>query len=257
MLHVEQERVCMQYFPSGILINVAAVVLGGLVGTFVGPRLPKDLRETLNTVFGACSMTMGISYIVQLQTLPAIMLTLIVGTAVGNLVHLEEGISNLASRLQGPISAMVKSEPSGGLSQDEWTNRYVAAVVLFCASGTGIFGALQSGLTGDQTILISKAILDFFTAMIFAAELGIMTPLIGVPQLVVMMLLFFLAGAIMPLATDVMMSDFRAVGGVLVFCTGLRIIDVKRFPIADMLPCMLLAMPMSWLFTDVILPLIV
>ena len=71
------------YFPSGIIINVSAVILGGIAGALLGPKLPKDLRTTLNLIFGACSMTMGISYIVKLQTLPALMLAIIVGTAVG------------------------------------------------------------------------------------------------------------------------------------------------------------------------------
>lgn len=242
------------YVPSGIFINVSAVVLGGLFGAVLGPRLPRDLRDTLNLIFGACSMTMGISYIVKLQTLPALMLAVIVGTAVGHLVRLEGGISHVAARLQGPVAALVKSEPAGEMSEDEWMSRYIAAVVLFCASGTGIFGALQSGLNGDQSILVSKAILDFFTAAIFAAELGFMTPLIGVPQLVVMMVLFVLAGVIMPLTNDVMMGDFRACGGVLMLCTGLRICGIKSFPIANMLPAMVLVMPLSWLFTTCILP---
>ncbi|AEB06250.1 protein of unknown function DUF554 [Coriobacterium glomerans PW2] len=246
----------MQFFPIGIIINVSAVVLGGLAGALLGPWLPKDLRSTLNLIFGACSMTMGISYIVKLQTLPAIMLTVIVGTAIGHLIHLEGGISAVARRLQGPVSVLVKSEPAGDMSEDQWMNRYIAAVVLFCASGTGIFGALQSGLSGDQSILISKAILDFFTAAIFAADLGFMTPLIGVPQLVVMMVLFMLAGVIMPYTNEIMVSDFRACGGILMLCTGMRICGIKNFPIANMLPAMILIMPISHLFADVILPLI-
>lgn len=244
------------YFPSGVIINVAAVILGGLAGAMLGPRLPKDLRATLNLIFGACSMTMGISYIVKLETLPALMLAAIVGTAVGHLIHLEGGISNVARKLQGPVAALVKSDPSGDMSEEEWMDRYIAAVVLFCASGTGIFGAMQSGLTGDQSILISKAILDFFTAAIFAADLGFMTPLIGVPQFCVMIVLFLLAGIIMPLTNDVMMGDFRACGGILMLCTGLRICGIKSFPIANMLPAMILIMPFSWLFSSVILPLI-
>lgn len=244
------------YFPSGIIINVSAVMLGGLAGALLGPKLPKDLRATLNLIFGACSMTMGISYIVKLQTLPALMLAVIVGTALGHLVHLEGGISGLAAKLQGPVAALVKSDVSGDMDEEEWMSRYIAAVVLFCASGTGIFGALQSGLNGDQSILISKAILDFFTAAIFAADLGFMTPLIGIPQAVIMVVLFLLAGVIMPLTNEVMMGDFRACGGILMLCTGFRICGIKGFPIANMLPAMVLIMPFSWLFADIILPLI-
>lgn len=248
----------MLYFPSGAIIDALSVIIGGVIGAVLGPRLSVGLRNCLNLIFGACSMAMGISYIVKLQTLPALMLAIIVGTAIGFLIHLEGGISNLARKIQGPVSKLMHREgdASGYLSEEEWMNRYIAAVVLFCASGTGIFGALQSGLNGDQTVLLSKAILDFFTAMIFAADLGMMTPLIGVPQFVVLFVLFCLAGVIMPLVSDTMMGDFRACGGILMLCTGLRICDIKRFPVADMLPAMVIVMPLSALFTTYILPLL-
>ena len=48
-------------------------------------------------------------------------------------------------------------------------------------SGTGIYGALDAGMTGNVTILMSKSVLDFFTALIFACSLGIITSVIAVP----------------------------------------------------------------------------
>ena len=60
---------------------------------------------------------------------------------------------------------------------------YVAIIVLFCASGTGIFGAMREGMTGDPSILIAKSFLDFFTAMIFACSLGIAVSAISAPML--------------------------------------------------------------------------
>ncbi len=56
---------------------------------------------------------------------------------------------------------------------ESFIQNYVAIIVLFCASGTGIFGAMNEGMTGDPSILIAKSFLDFFTAMIFACSLGI------------------------------------------------------------------------------------
>ena len=40
-------------------------------------------------------------------------------------------------------------------------------------------------------------------------------------------------------------------GGVLMLATGLRIANIKSFPIADMLPAMVLVMPVSALWTKV------
>ncbi len=52
-------------------------------------------------------------------------------------------------------------------------NQFIAVLILFCASGTGIFGALTEGMTGDPTILLTKSILDFFSPpLFFASTLG-------------------------------------------------------------------------------------
>ena len=96
----------------------------------------------------------------------------------------------------------------GSAAQD--TAGLVTAIVLFCASGTGIYGAIVSGISGDHSILIAKAILDFFTAMIFACSLGKVIALIALPQCLIFLALFLLSGVIMPLTAPVMINDFKA-----------------------------------------------
>lgn len=128
--------------------------------------------------------------------------------------------------------------------------------VLFCASGTGIYGSLDAGMTGDSTILISKSILDLFTAAVFACNLGCVVSLVAVPQLVIFLALFFGARGILPMTTPEMIADFKACGGFLMVATGLRMTKIKSFPIADMIPAMVLAMPFSWLWSQWVLPLL-
>lgn len=77
----------------------------------------------------------------------------------------------------------------------------MTAIVLFCASGTGIYGCLDAGMTGNATVLLSKSVLDLFTAMVFACNLGAVTSLVAVPQAVIFFLLFFAAKAVFPLTT--------------------------------------------------------
>jgi hypothetical protein len=126
--------------------------------------------------------------------------------------------------------------------------------VLFCASGTGIYGAIVSGMTGDHSILIAKSILDLFTALIFACTLGSVVATIAIPQFIIFGLLFLCSGFIFPLTTETMIADFKACGGFLILATGFRMIKVKMFPIADMIPAMILVMPISWLWSNYILP---
>ena len=126
--------------------------------------------------------------------------------------------------------------------------KFVGIVVLFCASGTGIFGALTEGMTHDPSILFTKSFLDFFTAAIFATALGYMVATVAVPQFLVMITLFLTAGLILPHTNATMLGDFSAAGGMIMLATGLRISGIKAFPIANMLPALLLAMPISSLW---------
>ena len=111
-------------------------------------------------------------------------------------------------------------------------------------------------MSGDHSILIAKSILDLPTSMIFACTLGAVVSVIALPQLVIFLALFLGARLIFPLTTPAMINDFKACGGFIMLATGFRIIKVKQFPIADMIPALLLVMPLSWLWATCILPLL-
>ncbi len=142
------------------------------------------------------------------------------------------------------------------MPEEEFKNTLVTIIVLFCASSTGIYGSIVSGMTGDHTILIAKSILDLFTAMIFACSLGAVVCLIAVPQFILFMVMFLCAELILPLTTPEMINDFKAVGGFIMIATGFRILKLRLFPTADMIPTMLLVMPVSWAWVNWILPLL-
>ena len=92
--------------------------------------------------------------------------------------------------------------------------------------------------------------------MSFACTRGAVTAAIALPQFCIFMLLFLLAKVIYPLTTPTMISDFKACGGLILLATGLRIAKIKEYPVADMIPAMLLVWPISAAWTAWILPLI-
>ncbi len=237
----------MMSFPVGIVMNVLAVAVGGIIGTAVGPHMTEDFKRDLNAIFGVSSMAMGVASIVLMQNLPAVVFAVIIGTAIGLLLQLGKRLERGGARLQKRLDHGASERDTAGL---------VTAIVLFCASGTGIYGSIASGISGDHSILITKAILDLFTAMIFAGSLGKTVALIAVPQFCVFMLLYLLSGVIMPLTTPVMINDFKACGGIIMLATGFRIAKIKQFPITDMLPAMILVMPISWMWVTLIAPLL-
>jgi len=230
--------------PVGVMVNAVSVFLGGIIGALLGNAIPERLRKTLPLILGVASMSMGIVSMSKMKILPAIILAVLLGTAIGELIKIEESIEWGAARMRTLIEKMLPGN-SDMENQKEFMEKFIGVLVLFCASGTGVFGALQSGMTGDHTILFTKSILDLFSAAIFAASLGYIVSVIFIPQFVVLIALFLGATVIMPMTTPEMLADFNATGGILMLATGLRISGIKSFPIANMLPAMVIIMPIS------------
>lgn len=157
--------------PIGVIVNVLSVALGGIIGSVVKDKLSDSYKTNMNMIFGLASMGMGISSMVLMQNMPAVIFSLIIGTTIGLVIHLGDGINKAAGAMQALT----------GRGKNENAAQLVTVIVLFCASGTGIYGALVSGMNGDHSILIAKSILDFFTALIFACTLGKTVSFVAIP----------------------------------------------------------------------------
>ena len=228
--------------PLGVIVNTLSVVIGGIIRALIGNKLTDDFKEKVNMIFGCCSMAMGISTIVLMENMPAVVFSVIIGTMIGLAVHLGDQINKAGGLMQKFVSRFISADNSR-ISQEEFNATLLTIIVLFCASGTGIYGSLVAGMSGDHSILFAKSVLALFTALVIA-----------IPQFIIFFILFALGGVIIPHTTPAMINDFKACGGFLMLATGFRMIKVKMFPTADMLPAMVLVMPVSLFWVDVIMP---
>lgn len=231
----------------GPFINSGALVVGGLVGALLGKVIPKRVRDALPLSCGVLSMSIGVVMLNRVHTIPPVAMAILTGAFLGELLFLEKRLENSIQWLQQKITSRMSQSGSKSLPQG-FIIKFVTILVLFCISGMGIFGSMQEGITGDPTILITKSILDLFTAAIFATELGLAVMMIAIPQVVIQCSLFFAASLLLPLLSQTMQADFSACGGVIMVATGLRICGIKIFPIVNMLPALFLVMPLSALW---------
>lgn len=229
----------------GIFVCSGSLLVGALAGASLNRFIPEHFKKTLPLISGLISISMGIFFLNKLINLPPIALAVILGTIIGCLLHIEQWIEKAGSRVKGPVERIFPVQTRSGMSEEDFMNQFIAVLILFCASGTGIFGALTEGMTGDPTILLTKSILDFFTAAIFASSLGYIITAIFIPQMIVFVVLFFAATFIMTLINPSMIADFTACGGVIMLATGFRLCGIRSFPTANMLPSLLLVMPFS------------
>ena len=76
--------------PIGVLTNCASVLAGGVIGSALGHILPASLKEHLPTMFGLCSIAIGVNSIIKASGMTAVVLAILVGFAIGHSLHLEQ-----------------------------------------------------------------------------------------------------------------------------------------------------------------------
>ena len=225
--------------PVGVLTDNLMVVLGGLIGGLLGPRLSDDLKKSLNQLFGFCALGIGIYLTSKVDALGAVVLSLVLGTLLGSVLRLERRVQDFFRRLNQRL--LKNAEPD-----ENYMMQFTTLLVLCCCSGTGIFGSMNEGLTGDSTTILCKAILDFFTVLIFATVLGKFTVIIALPQMAILLTLFFCARLIVPWMTNQLTADFSAAGGIIELIIGMRILGLTKVQAVDVLPALILVFPISY-----------
>ncbi|MDF0532913.1 DUF554 domain-containing protein [Shewanella sp. A32] len=233
----------------GPMINSCAIIVGGLLGASLCKFIPKRLQHGLPATFALASVAIGTSMIIKGHNMPVVVMSLILGTAIGELFYFEAGVTKVAAIIQQKINRFLPMPR--GLGKTEFSQQFTALIVLFGASGLGVIGAITEGLNGDYKLLLVKSMMDLVTAMIFAIALGPGVVMIAIVQFGVQASLFLLAKPIQPYMDAIAYADFSAVGGIIMLAIGLRIAKIMNFSVVNFLPALLLVLPFSHLWRHV------
>lgn len=218
----------------GTLVNTATVVAGSLIGLFLGNILPERLRDTVMKGLGLCTLFIGITGMLGGENALITIISIAVGAIVGELCDLDGHLNHFAGRLEK------RFQKTGG--KTSLAEGFVTASLVFCVGAMTIVGALNDGLTGDHTMLFTKATLDFVSSMIFASSLGV-----GV--LMAAVAVFAIEGGIACLASLVapvlqqnasVIPEMTVVGSVLIMGLGLNLIGVTKLKVMNYVPAIFL-----------------
>lgn len=225
-----------------MIADVLSIIVGGVLGTVGGKLLPTRIKDALPPAFAVATFGMAIPSIIKIQYLPAVILALIVGVIIGTACSLEKRLRHLG---EWSASVIVKGGAADPAVRARNLEFFAIAVILFCTGPTGIYGAMRATVTGDNTLLFSKCVLDVFTAFVFAANAGVVITLLAAPMFFVYLFLSLVSGSLAPLMTPEMVADFSGCGGLLILATAFRMAEIKIFRVTDMLPALVLVMPIS------------
>ena len=220
---------------NGTLLNVATVVVGGILGVLLGNRLPARIQESLFGVLGLFTVLIGLLNAFTTKNALIVLGALLLGTLLGEAVDLESRLNRFGDRMQ---QMMARDGKTSRISE-----AFVTSSLVFCVGPLSILGSLDNGLSGDITKLAIKSTLDGFGALAFGAALG---P--GVLLSVAVILLYqgglsLGAHALAPLLTSNanIITELTATGGLILVAIGLKLLKIRDLRVANLLPALIFA----------------
>ena len=212
----------------GTIVNTSTILAGSVIGSVFKKGLKEKHQNALFTAMGLAAAGLGINAVVQNMPKSNYPVLFIVSLALGGLLgsawDLEHRFQTLADRFS-------TGQLSKGLS---------TGILLFCIGTLSILGPIQSALYGDNTYLLTNATLDFVTSMVLASTYGIGIALTAVILFCWQGSIYLLATVLGPFMTPDMMTELSIVGGFLIACSGLSILDIKDCKTMNMLPSLVI-----------------
>lgn len=236
-------------YGLGTIINTGAIVAGGLAGILFGRFLKENVQDTLSKCCGVSTLMIGIAGALEkMLTLEngaissggsmLLVLCLTVGGVIGELLNLEGAFEAFGRWLK---------EKTGNAKDKGFVNAFVTASLTVCIGAMAIVGSIQDGLTGDYSVLATKAVLDFIIIMVMSCSLGPGAAFSAIPVAILQGSVTALAGLVRPVMTEAALNNLSLVGSVLIFCVGINLLWGKKIRVANLLPAIVLAVAAAFL----------
>ena len=237
----------------GTLINVLSIIGGGLVGLAVGHLMNERYHKTINLAMGLSIIALAISgFVAEMLDIAQtgsgaastfdittkgtyiIIFSLVLGGIIGEIIDIESAMERLGTWLK---------MKSGSAKDVDFVDGFVTASLTVCIGAMAVLGAIMDGVSGDHTLLITKAILDFVIIMVMTSSMGKGCIFSAIPVGIWQGSITLLAKALEPIMTDVALSNLGLVGNILIFCIGINIIiDGRgRIKVANLMPAIIIA----------------
>ena len=230
-------------FGLGTIINVAAILLGGIIGALFGRFLKEDLQNAIVKATGICVMFIGIGGTLEkmmtvengvLKTNGTLMMicSIALGTFLGEIINIDRGIERIGEWLK---------KKTGNAKDPRFVDGFVSASITVCVGAMTVVGSINDGLFGDYSILLVKSLLDFIIIIVMTSSVGKGCVFSAIPVLVLQGGFTLCAKLIQPYMTDMALSNLSLVGSILIFCVGLNLFRKNSIKVANMLPAIVIA----------------
>mgnify|MGYP005851187045 CR=1 FL=1 len=216
----------------GTIFNVCMILVGSTVGSYFKKGIKPAYNEILMQALGMVAMMVGINAVVQHMPKSHYPVLFIVSLAVGGLLgqwlDLEKHFDNLVNKFSKPKA-----------DGNNLAEGLATAVLLYCIGSLSILGPIQAALNKDYTFLFTNGMLDGITSIVLASTFGIGMALAAVAVLCWQGSIYLIAMLLQNSINTNMITELTIVGGILIFASGLGLLNIKKIKVLNMLPSLL------------------
>lgn len=231
---------------TGTLVNAGMIAAGSCVGLILKKGLRPHLEQAIHQATGLAVIMIGLNGALtnMLSSDPAtgsvsssgelmLVFSMILGAIVGESLGIEEHLNRLGDLVEDKLHL-------SGFAQS-----FVNGTLIYCVGAMAIVGAINDGLLGDPSTLITKGVLDGVTSIVLAASMGPGVLFSAIPVILYQGGLTLFAGLLEPVLQGELLRQICAAGFVLVGCIGVNFMSDKfHLKVANFLPALLV--PALW-----------
>ena len=232
----------------GTILNVAGIVVGGLLGRSCGRFLKPRYQDTLNMACGVSVLFIGVAGALQgmlsiqdgaLSSGRSMLVVacLALGALLGELLNLEDKFERFGEWLK---------LRTGNAGERGFVEGFVTASLTVSIGAMAIVGSIQDGIFGDYSILATKAVLDLIIVLVMSCSMGKGCIFSAIPVGCIQGAMTLLARLIRPLMTDAALANLSLIGSILIFCVGLNLVWGKKVRVANLLPSIVIAVALAF-----------
>ena len=231
----------------GTIINVVAIILGGLMGLLLGSRLPERIKQTVVSGIGLFTMVLGVKMFLDSHNVLVVLGSILIGGILGEWLQIEMRLAHFGVWLESKVLRKAAYDAPG---ENNFVKGFMTSSLLFVIGPVAILGSIQDGLSGDYSLLAVKSILDGVASIAFASTLGVGVIFSIIPIFLYQGGITLLASQVQGLISASIMNEISAVGGIILLGIGIStILEIKQIRTGNFLPALIIVSALVVIFT--------
>lgn len=232
----------LRIFTSGAFVNFILVLIGSSIGMLLKRGIPEKIQKTLVSAVALCVLYIGVTGLFEDNINPLILIiSTALGAVIGQAIDLDALVNKLAEKIENKFKK--NDGPSGKIAEG-----FVSAILLFCVGAMTVVGSIDSGVSGDNTTLYSKSVLDLISSAVLASSLGFGVMLSSVGVLVIEGVLTLFAAALEGVLTAAVVAHMSVIGSLLIIAIALNMLGVTKIKVMNIIPAVFLPIMLCLIF---------